>query len=313
MKFHTLFIIVTILILNSSCKRNKELPPIDNAVDLDGTIIHDSLLDYPQNYLLSSAIPNPGSADLAKHIVIAAHGFSATTFEWEEFKSWAEAKGDCYVSIVLLGAHGRDYTAFKKGNWEDWQAPIIEEYNKLKQLGYKNISFVGSSTGCPLVLEMIHEGKIETSAIKNVFLIDPIILPSNKLLSMAPMIGPAVGYTTVDLDPGEQGHWYRYRPQHALRELEKLIRHERKILQRGVTLPEGMYMQVFKATHDDAADPASAVLLKKGVKLSNGNDIDVNMVNSSIHVFTRLRGRARITQDEIDLQQQTFETIYSKL
>ena len=296
-----------------SCKKNKELPPIDNAVDLDGTTINDSSLLYPANYLLSAALPNPTAADLDKPVVIAAHGFTATCFEWVEFSEFATAKGDFYVSRVLLGAHGRDYKDFKTANWEEWQRPIIEEYNKLQSMGYKNISLAGASTGCPLILNMLRENKIITSSLKHVFFVDPIILPSTKILSLSPLIGPAIGYIEVELDPGENGYWYKYRPQHPLRELEKLIRGERKKLERGITLSGVTTMLVLKSERDGSADPASAVLLKKGVEKSDGSAIEVKMIDSDIHVFTRLRGRKNYDATNIKQQLEAFETIYKTI
>lgn len=289
------------------------MPPIDESVDLDGTRINDSSLLLPSNYLLSAAITNPTATDLETPVIIAVHGFTATTFEWAEFNDFAKGKGDIYVSRVLLGAHGRNYTVFKHADWEDWQRPIIDEYERLEKLGYRNISLAGSSTGCPLLLNMIHEGKINTTRLKNIFFIDPIIIPSNKILSLAPIVGPAVGYLEVSLESGEQGYWYKYRPQHALRELEKLTRKERKQLEKGITLPAGVSMLVFKTQRDDSADPASAVTLKKGIAKSDGGEIEVELVDSDLHVFTRLRGRKAITAKNVAQQAAAFEKIYSKL
>ncbi len=157
------------LFFTSSCKKNSELPPINNDVDLDGNKIYDSSLITPSAYLLSAAIPNPTTTDLNKPVIITVHGFTATNYEWTEFRDWAKTKNDFNVSLVLLGGHGRDYETFKASSWQNWQAPIIEEYNKLRQLGYNKISIIGSSTGCPLVLEMVTSGKISTDVLKHIF------------------------------------------------------------------------------------------------------------------------------------------------
>ncbi|MBK7817638.1 MAG: hypothetical protein IPJ60_08850 [Sphingobacteriaceae bacterium] len=151
-----------------SCKKEK-LPPIDDKIDLDGKQVNDSSLIDPSAFLLSSAIPNPTSTDLQKHVIITAHGFSATNFEWLEFSSWSKGKSDLLVSRVLLGGHGRDYADFQKAKWEDWQKPIIDEYDRLVSIGYKNISLAGSSTGCPLIIEMIASNKIVTDNLKHIF------------------------------------------------------------------------------------------------------------------------------------------------
>ncbi len=299
--------------LISSCSKNSSIPPIDDKVDLDGGKFPDSSLITPSHYLLSAAIPNPTAADLAKPVIITVHGFTACNFEWTEFRDWSKSFSDFNVSLVLLGGHGRDYETFRKSSWADWQSPIIEEYNKLRDLGYQKISFIASSTGCPLVLNMITTNKINADVLKHVFFIDPIIISSNKTLSLVSVLGPLLKYSPSTLDPGENGYWYKYRPQEALKQLEKLIKKERKELEKGITLPEGVSLKVYKSEKDGSADPASAVLLSKGLKTSNGNNIDVEMINSSLHVFTRLHGRATITSSDTDLQLKTFQEIHSAL
>ena len=304
----TLLFGLTIQVI-TSCKKGGALPPIDEKVDLDGSKINDSSLTNPANFLLSAAIPNPTATDLNKPVVIGVHGYSASTYEWTEFRDWSKTKNDFYVSIVLLGGHGRDYADFKSSTWEDWQAPIIEEYNKLQGMGYKNINIVASSTGCPLVLNMVRTGKIHSDQLKHIYFIDPIIVPANKQLSLAPAIGLFVGYIKSDLDQGENGFWYKYRPEHSLRQLEKFARQERKELEKGVTLPTGVSLKVYKSKKDGSVDPISAVQLQKGIK----SGISVIMIESSLHVFTRLHGRNVITAGDRDLQLKTFEEIHSEL
>ena len=306
-------LIITTLLLLSSCKKDSELPPIDESVDLDGYIINDSSLINPASFLLSAAIKNPTALDLDKPVIITVHGFTASNFEWTEFRDWAKSKTDFYTSMVLLGGHGRNYSEFKASTWQNWQAPIIDEYNALRQLGYKKINFIASSTGCPLVLEMLSSDKISTDVLKHIFFIDPIVLPSNKLLSLIPAIGSLVGYSETTLEPGENGYWYKYRPQQALKELEKFIRQERKKLEKGIVLPAGVTLKVFKSERDGSADPTSAVLLSKGIKLNDGTKIEIEMINSDLHVFTRLHGRKTITAENKALQLITFEEVYKSL
>lgn len=297
----------------SSCKKDSKDPPIDENVDLDGSKINDSSLTYPARFLLSAAIPNPTAADLAKPVVIAIHGYTACTFEWSEFRDWAKSKNDFYVSVVLLGGHGRDYADFKYSTWEDWQAPIITEYNKLRDLGYKNINVVASSTGCPLMLNIIREEKVNMDVLHRVYFIDPLVYASNKTLSLAPVLGNFISYIKTSLDGGENGFWYKYRPEHSLRQLEKLARSERKAMEKGITLPAGVSLKVYKSQKDETADPASAVQIHKGVKNSNGDKAEVKMVGSKLHVFTRLHGRNSYTNDDKALQLQVFEEIQSSL
>jgi carboxylesterase len=46
-----------------------------------------------------------------------------------------------------------------------------------------------------------------------------------------------------------------------------------------------------KSEKDDVADPVSAVLIYKGTKASNGTSVNVKLISSDLHVFTRLSAR----------------------
>lgn len=294
---------------------NKQ-PPIDDATMLDGGNLNleDPSIAHPEKYLTSYGIPNPTEQQKQTPVIIAVHGYSATTFEWDEFHQWADSVGGINVSQVLLGGHGRSYEAFKKATWEDWQKPIIEEYKRLDSLGFQNISMIGSSTGCPLIVEMIASGKISNFVLpKHVMLVDPIVISSDKTLSLVDYVGPVIGYVKSQLDSGEQGHWYQYRPQESLQQLLNIIDLVRSKLEDGITLPQYSTMKVYKSIKDPAADPVSAVLLYKGIKKNNGGKIDVEMVNSSLHVFTRLHGRNKYSAQDKKLQLDTFKDIYQIL
>lgn len=302
-----LLIFSIFIVVLTSCSKE---PEIDNEEMLDGNILVDSSLLNPSKFLLSSAIPNPSDSDLTKPVLIAVHGFSASTFEWDEFKSWSDSVDQYYLSRVLLGGHGRDYESFKKSTWQDWQRPIIEEYNRLDSMGYKNISLIGASTGCPLILEMLYDKKLKYDHYpSHVIFIDPIVIPSAKALSLVDFVGPLISYVKTDLDSGEQGYYYQFRPQEALNQLLKCISKVRKDLEDGVILPAPTFLKVYKSMKDPSADPISALLLYKGITLNNGNRIDVEMVNSDLHVFTRLKGRNSFTASDKATQLKTFKEI----
>jgi carboxylesterase len=296
-----------------SCHKEGKMPPIDNLVDLDGTVVNDSSITFPERFLLSARILTPTLLDLNKPVVICVHGFSASTFEWIEFRDFATSLGTFNTSIVLLGGHGTNYEDFKKASWEDWQNPIIEEYNKLVNLGYTNINIAGSSTGAPLILNMIYENKVNTSNLKNLFLIDPIIVPSNKTLSLVKVVGPLLSYTETTFTPGEVRFWYRFRPYQALNELNQLTKKVRKKIEKGITLPQGVKLQVYKSEKDDAADPISAVIIEKGITLNDQSPISVQMISSNLHVFTRLSGRTGVIGDDVKNQENTFQSMLQKI
>ena len=284
-------------------------PTIDNAIDLDGVEIFDPSLDHPENYLLSHKFPNPTAQQLNTPVVITAHGFSASTWEWDEFCEWSKADGRFLTSQVLLGGHGMTYEIFKNSSWQDWQKTILNEYRLLDSMGYKNISLAGSSTGAPLILEAISSGKLAGyNTPKHIIMIDPIVLPSNKTLSLIGFVGPIIGYIETPLDSAENGHYYKYRPQEALNQLMNLLELTRHNLEDGITLPNGVSLNVYKSIQDPSADPISALLIYKGVTTSFGKPT-VKMVDSKLHVFTYLKGRNSYTQADKALQLATFAEI----
>ncbi|MES2830344.1 MAG: esterase [Bacteroidota bacterium] len=305
MKKYILLLFLAIALI--SCSKD---PDIESS-SLDSGLFFDQSLYTPEKYLVSVAKPNPTPAEKIKPVIIAVHGYGATTFEWDEFKSWAGTRTDFSISQVLLGGHGRDYQTFKDSSWEDWRKPIIAEFEALEKAGYTNISFAGSSTGSTLILEMLASGYFNIHLKpRHVFLIDPILIPADKTLSLVGALGPIIGYTTVDNATSEEKYYYHYRPYETLKELKAVIGKVRKNLEKGFKLPANCTLQVFKSDKDDVADPVSAVLIHKGLKTFDGGTISVSMISSSLHVFTRLSGRA-ITPSakDLDNQNQAFNNI----
>lgn len=303
-----ILLLICSLVLFTTCTKE---PEIDDEIMLDGSLIQDPSIENPEQYLVSYQINAPSEAQKNIPVVVAIHGFSATTYEWLEFKSWADNMGGILTSTVLLGGHGKDYETFKNATWQDWQKPIIEEYRRLDSMGFNNISFLGSSAACPLLLDMFNSGKIKEYTIpKHLLMLDPIVVSSDKILYLADYVGGAVGYIDAEPDTAEEGHWYRYRPQEALNELLTLIDISRKDLEDGIVLPEGTNCKVYKSLYDPTADPVSAVLIYKGLTLYNGNKVEIKMVDSDLHVYTRLMGRETYSQKDIALQLETFNDIW---
>jgi len=280
---------------------------------LDGQIIFDASIAHPESYLQSLANPHPSVQDAAKPVFIAIHGYSASTFEWDEFREYSVNRDDYFISQVLLGGHGMTYDDFKKASWRTWQESIKDEYDRLLEAGYSNINFVGSSTGGALLIELLASGYFDNKATpRHIFLVDPIVIPSSKLISIIPIIGPVLGYTESDNTTEEDTYWYRFRPQETLQELLEVIVRVRKKLENGITLPPGTTMKVYKSIMDPTADPVSAVLIYKGLKTSSGGSIDVAMVESDLHVFTRLSLRNGIDSADLENQLLTFKDIVAR-
>lgn len=304
-----LLIVFLLAIVSYSCSD----PAITDDL-LDGNIIFDPSLYNPEQYLVSAKYPNPTAADLDKHIILAVHGYSASTFEWQEFKDWSDPSSSYRISQVLLDGHGRDYESFKASTWQDWSSAITKEYEKLVALGYTKISLVGSSTGGTLILELISSGYFNSHQHpKNLFLVDAIVVPSVKLQSVVGLIGPMLVFTEVDQTTEENKYWYRFRPQETITQLNNVMKVVRKDLEDGVKLPTGTYLKVFHSLHDPVASTTSSVLIYKGLKTSNGANIDVQLMDSDIHVFTRLSLRSDITPLQKANQLDAFSQIALKL
>lgn len=303
-----------IILLISLCFLSCNRTPSITDQDLDGNVLFDLSLYQPEKYLVSAYKPNPSDQEKQIPVLIAAHGYSASTFEWDELRKYADSvKSGILISQVLLGGHGRTYEDFKNSTWRDWQASILLEYKKLVQAGYTNISFIGSSTGCPLILNLLYENSLSQIPPNQILLIDPIIIPSNKILSLAGIVGPMIGYTSVDFDSElERKHWYHYRPQETLQELLDIITVVRKELESGIALPAQTDLSIYKSKYDEVADRISGILIYNGIESNSMNSKEIYMVNSHIHVMTRLQGRNNITDNDISIQKMIFNQIIEK-
>jgi carboxylesterase len=260
---------------------------------LDGSTINDTCgLPGNKTCLVSRRFENPETTTLAKPVIIAVHGYTASTFEWEEFREYAEdSLKSVNVSRVLLGGHGRDIDVFKASSWEEWGRPILAEYDSLVSKGYENISFACASTGCALLMAYIKGGHFRDTAPKWIFMIDPIVVPTAKLLSLANIVGPILGNSPNPGSDSENVHWYVNRPQETLRELYSLINRVKNELEAGFKLPIGTQATVYKSKHDGQADPVGVLFIYKGMRKSDGSHVEIQMEDSRLHVMTRLRYR----------------------
>jgi carboxylesterase len=305
----TAFIFISIIAVLLSCGDPDISPDM-----IDGEVIFDASLYDPESFLVSYSNPDPTVEEAEMPVIIVSHGYSASTFEWNEFREWNESNPEILISQVLLSGHGRTYEEFKTSNWRDWSGSILEEYDRLVMSGYKNIHFAGSSASSTLILNIINSGYFNDKIVPgNIFLIDPIIIPSSKSLSLVGLVGPMLGYIEADNTSDEDKYWYHFRPEETLRELMNLMNEVRKDLQKGIILPPGCAFKIYKSKRDPTADPAGAVLIYKGVQSAIGDPIDIEMIDSDLHVFTRLSLRPEVVQKDIINQQNTFQDILARI
>ncbi|MBN1761018.1 MAG: hypothetical protein JW863_22005 [Chitinispirillaceae bacterium] len=285
----------------------------DNTM-LDGPVLFDTSLTDPTFRL--STHPELDTFDRDRPVIISAHGYTASTFEWMEFREFAREDGRAYTSLVLLGGHGTTIEDFDGSTWEDWQAPIMEEYDTLVKLGFTRISMAGSSTGASLVLELISRRAFDDRPVlpREFFLIDPIVVPSDKLLHLVSVAGPVLGNSPRDIDNDlKKRHWYTNRPASTLAELNELIELLRGRLEKGFSLPEDSRLKCYKVKVDDSADPVTALLIYKGLTTAGGAKIDVEMIDSEYHVFTQLATRTDATEHDYILQRRAFTEMIDRV
>lgn len=120
-------------------------------------------------------------------------------------------------------------------------------------------------------------------------------------------------YSDTESDEEESKYWYRFRPQETIRELNELMKLNRKALEGGLQLPSTTNMTVFHSKHDPTANSLSTVLLYRGIKNSNGSPINVEIMDSDIHVFTRLSLRENVTALQIANQNYAFQKMANLL
>ena len=281
---------------------------------LDGDTLFDPSLYKPALYLVSKAIPTPTPEQAKKPVIIACHGYTATTFEWDEFRAFLGTRQDVYLSQVLLGGHGRSYAEFKKSTWHDWQTAITDEYDALLKAGYQNISLLSSSTSGPLLLELVSSGYFANRPTpRNLLLVDPIVIPSTKSLSLIGVVGPMLGYVESDQPATEDKVYYHFRPQETLQQLQSLLNVVRKALEKGVILPATCTLKVYKSKKDSSADPVSAVLIYNGTKTADGQPVAIQLIDSDLHVFTRLNLRPTVSAQDRQNQTAAFTDIISRV
>jgi len=281
---------------------------------LDSPSVEDPALN-DRGYLLSTR-PGLTPDDLSRPVVIAVHGFTASTFEWREFREYAESTSPVLVSLVLLGGHGRSVEQFRESTWRDWGQPILDEFEALRVQGYTNITLAGSSTGAALILEQLSRDRYTvTGAPRHFLFIDPIVVSTDKMLTLIPLLKHLVSHTTSDATEEERPHFYSIRPAAALAQLNDLIGRLRNRLEGGIRLPTMANAKVYKTARDATADPVSALLIYRGLERADGGAIDVEMLDSDLHVFTRLSGRnpAMVTSADRELQARVFREIVARI
>jgi carboxylesterase len=120
-------------------------------------------------------------------------------------------------------------------------------------------------------------------------------------------------YVETDQTAVEDSFWYRFRPLETINELNKLIANVQYKLEKGIIASNGTHVHVFQSKYDPTSSATGAVLMYKGLKHKDGTRIKVDIMDSDIHVFTRLSLRQNITEKYKENQLFAFRQISQKL
>ncbi len=276
---------------------------------MDSPLTKDAALTDP-SLLVSNRYSEPTMIQKQQPVFVLVHGFSASTFEFEAFKSVMSKKDpDVLFSSVLLGGHGRDFEAFKSATYDDWFLPVYQEVSRLHALGFQNIVLFGASTGGAGVLHLLLNGAFDQVSIRHVFLIDPYIEPKNRMLYLAPWLKFIVRNTrSSSSELIEYQHWYTNRPAEALTQLIRFVKKVRSqlALAKHLVLPP---ITVFTAEFDPTSATEGASIVEASLEKSQ---VDVLRYPSNRHVI--IESQTKKNWSELD--QANFnliiDTIYSK-
>lgn len=257
------------------------------------------------NALLSSRIPEPTMIQIEQPVCLLVHGFSASSAEFDNFKELLDKQGtNLLISTVVMGGHGQNYAVFKDATYKDWIQPIIDEVSKLKRIGYKNISIFAVSGGGAATLHAVLSEKI--TGIRQLILLDPYIVPKNKLIFWVPVLRTFIKNTTSAASRDvEYMNKYVNRPASALDELRQLVlqvQHDLKTNQ----LDEVPSISVFTASGDPSSDTIGADYIKRYIPSTS-----VIRYESDQHVIIDSKTKINWTDDDQKLMLDVVTQILS--
>jgi len=252
-----------------------------------------------KSVLVSERVPTPTDAQKTSKVAVLAHGYSASTYEMQALEDYLEGKG-YLVSNVLLGGHGTSVTDFEKTTWKDWGRPVAAEYQKLRDLGFQDVSVVGASTGGTLFLEMLASQQLNPAP-KRVVLVGTLVNFKEKTIAFSGLLGWLGAKSSPNnLGQNAVGNWYRNRPVSTLHSLVDLTEIVKGKLRAGIPLETGAKALIIQSDGDPTVDPDSAKMILSGLK----GDASLRMIHSSQHVPIRVPDVDRNWTDQEKAQQQ---------
>jgi carboxylesterase len=277
---------------------------------MDSPETQDPALSDPSYLASNRAIPDD---QLAEPVLLAVHGFSASTFEFGELHTRLQDEPGIHLSRVLMGGHGRDVETWRATTPDDWFEPVLDELDALAARGHTNVSIVTSSTAGTLLLRALARGDFDDRAApREILMVDPLIEPLDQNLYALPAALWIDHVYYEEFTDEERRHWYSNRPREVLLGLLDVIEETKAALDETITLPAGTNLKLYISETDEAVDPRSPGLIEDGVEASGGT-MEREDYDARFHVFVRGAARASFTGDDTALQQQAFDDMIARL
>ena len=273
--------------------------------------VHPSKERYLNEYI-SRKYPNPPAGLKQFPVIICMHGFGSSPYEWEEFAEVAQERG-CLISNIFLGSHDT-LENFAESTWESWLTSLQEEYSRLVSIGYENISISASSTGATL---LIHALKMQLFApslpLRNIIMVDPLLDINKDLIHKLPYLHSFLFDQPVPTTFQEKGNWIPKRPMSSLVELLRLINRTKALLKTNFSIPKHISITLYNSTNDPIIKKNSAETIIESFYKNYQKKIDHVQIDSSLHVFSRLKGRHNIEIKDLKNQKLFFDTVLEKI
>lgn len=247
-------------------------------------------------------------------VVLMSHGLMATYYEWEELsRFFTENLPEVYQSRVMLGKHGQGLVAFNNSNWYEWQEPLLNEYQRLVDMGFNKIMVVTSSTSAALLLEaMINSDSVVFKhPPTEVVMVDPIFKFAKwyqnipywlSLVNLTNVLDSIIGYQDYEKyhHPMESRYWYMKFSHNVIATLGEILELVDKRMDGKIFSSHKTNFQIFSATKDKVVNAESGKMISQKLKSINPKqNVNLYPVDSDLHFFIRLNWRLQnITEND---------------
>lgn len=235
--------------------------------------------------LVSTAFANrvPTEQEKDTPVLVAVHGFSATTFETMYGTGTAPQEANApynlerrglLVSRVLMGGHNETPAAFGASRWSDWQKPVLDEVQALQKLGFRKIDILTVSTGGPIVMQALLSGKFKALGVtpRRVTLVAPILEFKDKAINLLGVLETLGASNSPSPTSGvSRGHWYADRPIGAVKQLldlTEVVKGQLRQVSAGTLdgVPAETRVLIVQSDGDGTVDAVSADIWVRGLR-----------------------------------------------